>query len=165
MSTRIEQNQPVVMSIFDRLTDDEPNLHREVTKTGQQAVRELKQAVRRDLERMLNTRRWLSVLPDDLAELARSVVNYGLPDFNSAHVGAAQEPRGFLATIAEAIRRFEPRLKKVRVELIGQPGAINRVLNFRIDAVLDVEPVLDNVSFNSSFAPLRGAFEIQKGGA
>jgi type VI secretion system protein ImpF len=165
MSTRIEQSQPVVTSVFDRLTDEEPSLRREVVKAGPQAVRDLKQAVRRDLERMLNTRRRLLSLPDDLTELGLSVVNYGLPDFNSAHVRAAQEPRIFLATIAEAIRRFEPRLTKVRVEMLSQPGGVDRVLRFRIDGVLDVEPILDSVSFNSSFVPLRGAFEIQKGGA
>ena len=122
-------------------------------------MRELKQSVRRDLESMLNTRRRLMPLPSDLPELGLSVINYGLPDFNSAHVRAAQETPSFLATVAEAIRRFEPRLTKVRVELINKPGATDRVLRFRIDAVLDVDPILDSVSFNSLFVPLRGAFE------
>ena len=160
MANRIDLNQSIVASVFDRLMDDEPDVTREPAKTGPQAVRELKQAVRRDLENLLNTRRRLLVPPEDLYELSTSLVNYGLPDFTSAQLMAAQDPRTFLAMIAETITRFEPRLENVRVESVSKPG-VDRVLRFRIDAVLHVEPISDGVSFNSAFEPARGEFKVQ----
>jgi type VI secretion system protein ImpF len=161
MAARLELNQTVLASVFDRLIDNEPGVTRETAKTGPQALRELKQAVRRDLENLLNTRRSLTVLPDDLPELRTSLVNYGLPDFLSGQTRAAQEPLAFLEMIADTIRRFEPRLENVRVELLSSKVGEDRVLRFRIDAVLHVDPISDGVSFNSAFEPARGDFAVQ----
>jgi type VI secretion system protein ImpF len=163
MSNRVEKNQTIVASVFDRLIDDEPGVSREVAKTGNQALRDLKQAVRRDLENLLNTRRRLLSWPEELSELNTSLANYGLPDFTSSHLRAAQDPGAFLELIADTISKFEPRLKNVRVELLNKGDRIDRVLRFRIDALLHVEPISDNVSFNSAFEPAKGAFEIQRG--
>jgi len=160
MANRIELNQSVLSSVFDRLIDDDPDATREVAKTGPQAVRDLKHAVRRDLERLLNTRRSLHQLPADLTELAKSLVNYGLPDFTSVQMNAAQDPDAFLSIIVDTINRFEPRLENVRVELIPNADTSDRVLRFRIDAILHVHPFSDGVSFNSSFEPARGGFKV-----
>jgi type VI secretion system protein ImpF len=159
----LEKDQAILASVFDRLIDNEPGVSREVAKTGSQALRELKQSVRRDLENLLNTRRRLLSWPAELSELDVSLVNYGLPDFTSAHLQAAQDPRAFLEVIADTISKFEPRLKNVRVELLGKGDRMDRILRFRIDALLYVEPISDNVSFDSSFEPAKGAFEIQRG--
>ena len=161
MSARLELNQTLLASVFDRLIDNEPTVTREPAKTGPQALRELKQAVRRDLENLLNTRRSLLVLPDDLPELRTSLVNYGLPDFTSGQMRAAQDPGAFLEMIADTISRFEPRLENVRVELLANQTKEDRVLRFRIDAILHVDPISDGVSFNSAFEPARGDFAIQ----
>src|SRR5262249_29821668 len=126
---------------------------------------DLKHAVRRDLEALLNTRRRLLSWPPELGELNTSLVSYGLPDFTSAYLQAAQRPEAFLELITDTIARFEPRLKNVRVELLQKKDRIDRVLRFRIDAVLHVEPVSDNVSFDSAFEPTKASFEIQRGPA
>jgi type VI secretion system protein ImpF len=44
------------LSVLDRLLDDEPKKREEVQPTAAQTVRQLKDALRRDLEWLLNTR-------------------------------------------------------------------------------------------------------------
>ena len=113
----------------------------------------------------MNTRRRLLSWSDELSELDTSLVSYGVPDFTSAHLQAAQDPHAFLELITATISRFEPRLKNVRAEMVSQADRVDRVLRFRIDAVLHVDPVSDNVSFNSAFEPAKGSFELQRGPA
>jgi len=53
---KIKAEQPLVPSVLDRLLDDDPGVSREPARNRHQVLRELKQAVRRDLENLLNTR-------------------------------------------------------------------------------------------------------------
>ena len=69
---------------------------------------------------------------------------------------AARDPRAVLGSDRGNDRTFEPRLKNVNVELLDKSDPIDRVLRFRIDALLHVEPISDNVSFDSAFEPVQG---------
>ena len=71
-------------SILDRLLDDEPEVTREPLHQHFQGVRQLKRAVTRDLEALLNTRQeQLTALPVACSEVQRSLLTYGLPDFTA----------------------------------------------------------------------------------
>ena len=83
---KIQRDQPLVPSVLDRLLDDQPDVSREPVKPRHQMLRELQEAVRRDLENLLNTRARVGNLPSDLLELQKSVVHYGLPDFRSINI-------------------------------------------------------------------------------
>src|ERR1700676_598066 len=73
----------VGLSTLDRLIDRDPDVSTEPMPTRSQSVRQLKEAVRRDLEWLLKTRR-VAVPPDEsLKEVNRSLYVYGLPDFTS----------------------------------------------------------------------------------
>jgi type VI secretion system protein ImpF len=82
---RIDNQTNLVSSILDRLLDDQPEEKRyEPLHSRFQNLRQLKQAVARDLEALLNTRREaLEEVPPEFAEVRRSLLNYGLPDFAS----------------------------------------------------------------------------------
>ena len=56
-----------------------------------QIVREVTQAVRRDLENLLNTRRRCGLIPAGLEELDVSLVTYGLPDFSQFNLQQPEE--------------------------------------------------------------------------
>ncbi len=72
-------DNPVTVSVFDRLIDQEPKIRAEAPPTRLQSMRELKIALRRDLEWLLNTRQPLDPVPQGASELPRSLYNFGLP--------------------------------------------------------------------------------------
>jgi type VI secretion system protein ImpF len=152
--------QPLIPSVLDRLIDASPTVTRETPKTRTQVLRDLKMSVRRDLENLLNTR-WRCVSwPPNLDELDVSLVNYGIPDWTGTNLGVAAAQEEFRRVLEGVIRRYEPRLKNVRVALLDGSGA-NRTLMFRIDAVLQAEPAPEPVSFQSALEPSSGAIEIK----
>jgi type VI secretion system protein ImpF len=73
---RIRPNQSMVPSVLDRLLNDSPTATREVPASGNQLLRDVKMAVCRDLENLLNTRWRCLSLRDDFDELKKqSLVN------------------------------------------------------------------------------------------
>ena len=163
MRDAVSKNQPLVPSVLDRLLDDDPQLSTEPAKNSSQVLRELKQAVRRDLENLLNTRWRCESWPPDLAQLDVSLVNYGIPDFTGPTSRAAIEPDTLFRVIEEAIRNYEPRLRNVRVEAYENTQPLDRTLRFRIDATLYVEPIEEKVWFNSVLEPMTGNFQVDGG--
>lgn len=89
---------------------------------------QLKESVARSLEDMLNTR---AALPESLLRghphCAASVVNYGLADFAGCCLGSAADRAHICAAIRTAVGRHEPRLLRVDVRIVPEPGAVNRV--------------------------------------
>lgn len=128
------------------------------------SARELKQSIRRDLENLLNTRWRCTAWPPNLNELKRSLVDYGLPDFSGAGMGSAANREVFRRIIERAILEFEPRLKRVSVELTGDKESLDRVLRFRISAVLQANPAPEPVVFDSALEPLSATFEVKGAG-
>ncbi len=161
MSSRSEQTQPLILSVLDRLLDDDPQVSREAPRSRSQTVADLKRAVRRDLEDLLNTRCRCTGWPPELKELENSLVNYGLPDFSGTHMRAAEDPRQFIALIEGMIRRFEPRLANIRVELIRNAQPLDRTLRFRIDAFLPIDGGSERVAYHSSLETSTGAFQVE----
>jgi type VI secretion system protein ImpF len=150
---------------LDRLLDDEPGRQQELPRNRSQLLRELKQSVRRDLENLLNTR-WRCVgWAKDLSELDDSLVNYGIPDFTGKSLGSAGSREEFVREIQETIKRFEPRLRRVRVELVDNSEREDRTMRFRIDAVLQADPDPEPVVFDSMLEPTSGDFRIGSAGS
>jgi type VI secretion system protein ImpF len=92
-----------------------------------------REAVRRDLEILLNTRRPATPLPEPSGELGVSLFEYGLPSFRGTGPVSAARLDQFRQEVETAIRRFEPRLSQVRVLLELPDGPMER-LRFRIEA-------------------------------
>lgn len=160
---RVRDEQPLLPSVFDRLIDMDPeNKKMEVGKSRSQVLRELKASVRRDLENLLNTRWRCRSWPPNLDELDISVVNYGIPDFTGANMSIASEREELRRTIERIIRRFEPRFKTVKVELIKSKDRLDRTLRFRIDATLYADPYPEPVVFDSQLQPTATTFEVKQ---
>lgn len=146
---RAEGETRLVPSLLDRLLDDSPEASSEPASARMQDVRDLKAAVGRDLQALLNTRREaLDELPSDYAEVTRSLVNYGLPDFSALSV-VSMDDRGRMARVLEeAIVLFEPRLERVQVTL-EPPRTHDQALRFRVEALLRVRPSPEPVTFDA----------------
>ena len=157
---RIRADQPLIPSVLDRLLDDEPTATRELPKTRNQVLRELKKSLRRDLENLLNTRWRCTSWAEDLEELERSLINYGLPDITGADLGSAQHREEFRQIVEKVIQRFEPRFKSVKVAMLGNSEPLDRTLRFRIDALLYAEPAPEPVVFDSALEPATGNMEV-----
>ncbi len=159
--SRIAPDQPLVPSVLDRLLDHEPGNSREAPRSRHQVLRELKSAVRRDLENLLNTRLRFVTWPPHLNELEHSLVNYGIPDVAAASLGNARHREAFRRTLEEVVRRFESRFKTVSITLLEPEDLAERTLKFRIDALLRVEPAPEPVVFHSAVEPATGDVSIE----
>ena len=148
-------------SLLDRLLDDNPGVQQEPSTPPQQALRNLHQSVRRDLEALLNTRQRCGTYPASLKELDKSLVNYGIPDFTGSNLGSPEGRTQFVRGIEAVIRRYEPRFKSIRVTLLDNVEPLDRTLRFRIDAVVYAEPAPEAVIFDSSLEPVTGNVEVK----
>ncbi|MBY0514697.1 MAG: type VI secretion system baseplate subunit TssE [Gemmataceae bacterium] len=159
----IRSDQPLVPSVLDRLLDDSPETTTEAPRNRALLLREMKQAVRRDLENLLNTRRRTKPVPDVLTEAAESLVTYGIPDFSGTGPGSEEAREAFARQIEAIIRAHEPRLVRVAVELAATPDPADRTLRFRIDALLRADPAPEPVIFDSTLEPATTQFSLRGG--
>jgi type VI secretion system protein ImpF len=156
---RPDSEQPMVPSLLDRLIDLEPRISTEPEASRSRSLVQIKEAVKRDLEWLLNSKRPAGVLTG-LPHLDDSVWSYGLPDLSaSSLVGAVDRERLRLA-IEAAIRRFEPRLQGVEVTPL-EARASDRSIRFRIEAMLRVHPAPEPVMFDSTLQLATKAFHLR----
>lgn len=145
---RTDNEVRVTPSVLDRLLDYEPELSREPLASRAKSLRQFKQAVRRDLEWLLNTRQIAGGLPTDLKETNDSLAAYGLPDFTTLSIESDVDLKQIKREVEETIRRFEQRLENVVVSFeAGRPA--ERGLHFRIDARLKVDPAPEPITFDT----------------
>ncbi|MCB2181947.1 MAG: type VI secretion system baseplate subunit TssE [Desulfobulbaceae bacterium] len=147
-------------SILDRLIDREPNVSHEPVQEGFSAG-QIKDAVARDLENLLNTRRSILVPPAPYPEVNNSLFVYGLPDFTSRNPGNVSVRSQLRLEIEKTIARFEPRLKNITVH-IDSPASGSRELKFRITGVLVVDPISEPVVFDTKYDLNRSNYSITK---
>lgn len=146
---RVDNELSILPSVLDRLLDDEPGTLREPIPNRFQNLRELKKAVTRDLEDLLNTRQEiLEELPSEFAEVSRSLVSYGLPDFTSFSLLSKHDRNRIRRAVEQAIANFEPRLARVNVTL-EPPRDNDRAVRFHIEALLRLEPAPELVTFDA----------------
>jgi type VI secretion system protein ImpF len=145
-------------SLLDRLFDNRPlppweNLGREREMRLQAKrfhdVQDLKRCVARDLELLLNTKREaLFDLPNEAAELQSSLLTYGLPDFTAYSLSSRIERNRVARAMEQTIASHEPRLRRVHI-VIDDPKRFERALRFRVEALLQVEPAREPVTFDA----------------
>jgi type VI secretion system protein ImpF len=101
---------------------------------------ELKESVRREIARLLNTR--CAARQDRNG----SVIDYGIPDFSWMSAASGDDRQLLADTIARKVRAFEPRLQDVRVTIESDVTDRRAVIGF-IEATLVVESIREPVSF------------------
>ncbi len=115
-------------------------------------IRRLRQSVAQNLEWLLNTRS--SFHDEDLAgtpSVAASHVAFGLPDLSRYSPTNEADASTIAELLRTAIRRFEPRLVPSSVHVSFMPAEENKLgpLQYRIDAILFVEPIDEPVAFDT----------------
>jgi type VI secretion system protein ImpF len=128
-------------------------------------LNELRDSVQRDLGWLLNTYCALSGELDGLPEVQNSTLAYGLSDFSSVSWTDEAQLKVIAREIEEQIRRFEPRLRASSVRVVpiaADKDQVPRELpHFRIEAVLDVDPVTEPVAFDADVDPIASRLSIR----
>ena len=139
-------------SLIEKLLDDAPD------KAGSSvfksiSVERYKESVARDLEGLLNSRSAFSE-PDlaDYPNCRQSLMTYGLCDFSSMSLANAYDRAAICRSLEQAIARHEPRLSSVQVSLDASPR-LGGGLHFTIQALLDLQPAREPVSFDALLQP------------
>lgn len=157
--SRFDNHVRVSTSVLDRLIDLDPRESQEAPKSQSATLAELKQAVRRDLEWLLNTRCFTENVDDGLKEALRSVAFYGLPDFTAVSAKSPTEQERMKRAIEAAVSYFEPRFSGLKVTL--EPiSNVDRLLKFRIEAMLEIDPNPEPVAFDTVLQLGSGNFAV-----
>ena len=159
--SRFDNDIRFTSSVLDRLIDSEPEAKQEAPASRQKNLRDLKTAVKRDLEWLLNSRQVVGGVPEELKETSHSLAAYGLPDFTGVSLKNVAEQAYVRRTIEQAISLFEPRLVDVMVILIPGAGG-EQVMRFRIDARLRVEPAPEPVTFDTLLQLDNGQYVVKE---
>jgi type VI secretion system protein ImpF len=157
---RTDNEVRVTNSVLDRLLDYEPEMTREAVASRSKSLRELKQSVRRDLEWLLNTRQVAGGVPSELKETTNSVAAYGLPDFTHLSIDSVADQKFIKREVEEAVRRFEQRLENVVVS-VEPVRSTERILRFRIDAHLRIDPAPEPITFDTVLQLGNGEYTVR----
>jgi type VI secretion system protein ImpF len=136
--SRVDSHRGLVPSILDRLIPQGTASSAPARWDGA-SVEQMIEAVRRDLEALLNTRQTEGDLPGCYEELTRSVFTFGVPDVSMLSTLSLERDGEMGPMIAELIERFEPRLRDVQVALADK-DPLGREIRFHIEGRLRVEP-------------------------
>ena len=127
----------IIPSVLDRLIDLEPRQTREASRSHAVSLREMKAAIRRDVEWLLNSRAFIDAEKLGLEEAKNSVAVFGLPDITGVGAENLDERKNLTSALEQAIRVFEPRFLNPRITM-EPPTSTDRALKFRIETLLDV---------------------------
>ena len=151
---------PVTLSVLDRLIDKDPKNSSEAPLTRAQSLRELKVAIKRDLEWLLNTRRTIDPDAESGRETARCVYNYGFADISSKSVLSTRDHNDLMKEMETAIAVFEPRLKRAKVRMELVKGGYQS-LRFVIEGLLQMDPAPEPVRFDTTLELGKGSIEVK----
>jgi type VI secretion system protein ImpF len=155
----LDKEGPVTLSVLDRLIDQEPERLLEPPLTRAQSLRDLRAALRRDLEWLFNTRSTIDEPPESLREVERSVYSYGIHDTSSLYLRSPKDQDFLAKTIKSAITFFEPRLMAVKVTIEPASEEVHG-FHFSIEGLLRMDPAPEPVFFDTLLEPSSGQYKV-----
>jgi type VI secretion system protein ImpF len=156
----LDKEGPVTLSVLDRLIDQEPERKQEPPLSRAQSLRELRAALRRDLEWLFNSRRTIQDPPESMREVERSVYNYGIPDTTILYLRSVKDQEFLAKAIKTAISFFEPRLLAVKVTIEPSTEEVHGI-HFSIEGLLRMDPAPEPVFFDTLLEPSKGEYKVK----
>jgi type VI secretion system protein ImpF len=148
-------------SILDRLIDEAPDRNFDPPKSLTEQTREMREAIRRDLEALLNTRRCPTAAPSLLPDLRDALVNYGVDGMVSANLVTDEAKLRLAQVIERRISMFETRLSDIRVTILKSRTMTERALRMRIQASFRLHEGMPPISFESTIDPSTQRFLVE----
>lgn len=161
---RVDKKKKLRPSILDRLLDNDPANAMDADIGQHQKLKELRSSVRRDLESLLNARLRIIEPDDELVNLKKSLLSYGLPDLATVNIIDKNSRKQFVTQLENLLLEFEPRFKSVNVNYLENSSTLDRSLRFRIDAVLYADPSPEMVIFDSVLEPVSRTVNVEEAG-
>lgn len=154
--TRVSPDQPLVPSLLDRLMvgSDRGAVS---PRRRRYTMLQVKSALRRDLEDLLNTHHRGASTPADLTDLARSIFDYGIPDLTDVALSSASQIEAFRGRLESTILQFDPRFRRVQVQ-VERADPLDHTLRFKIDAVVFLYPAEEELVLHSYLEPTTRRF-------
>jgi type VI secretion system protein ImpF len=149
------------LSVFDRLLDMAPDMPADQAVSVGENMRRIKDAIRRDLETLLNTQQPIGSGGSALPEIDDSLLTFGTPGFHGLMLATKEQQYGLASSIQELIGVFEPRLKNVRVELGNDRFDNVRMLHLRIRARYHFDDGDETLVFDTVLDPAIRQFKIE----
>jgi type VI secretion system protein ImpF len=153
-------------SLLDRLTDDNPDQKTESRERRIFSVQKLREAVMRDLAWLLNTCYLAAVEDlDDYPLVAKSVINYGIPDLTGKTVSGL-EIVDVQRMLRQAILNFEPRILAKTLEVRGQKSddaSTTNALAFEIEGELWARPIPERLFLRTELDLETGTVTMSEG--
>ncbi len=152
--------QRFVPPLLDRLIDLAPLSRAEAMRQAL-SIDQLKDAVARDVEALLNARRGPTRGSlQGFSHARASVAAFGLDDFASMSMSSTVDREAICRSIERAIQDHEPRLQHARVEL-HRRDATTQELRFAIHAVLVAHPLQEPVNFDALLQTTTRSYAVQ----
>ncbi|MGO7047812.1 type VI secretion system baseplate subunit TssE [Rhizobium johnstonii] len=155
------RDRVLARSILDRLIDEAPDRTVDPPISFVDQVRDVREAIRRDLEALLNTRRCPATPPAALSELKDALVSYGVDGIVSANLMTDQAKLKLAQAIERRIALFETRLSDVRVTILKSRTMTERALRMRIQATFRLHEGMPPISFESTIDPSTQRFLVE----
>ncbi|KZS55086.1 type VI secretion system baseplate subunit TssE [Rhizobium anhuiense] len=155
------RDRVLARSILDRLIDEAPDRAVDPPMSLVDQVRDVREAIRRDLEALLNTRRCPTTPPTALSELKDALVSYGVDGVVSANLMTDQAKLKLAQAIERRIALFETRLSDVRVTILKSRTMTERALRMRIQATFRLHEGMPPISFESTIDPSTQRFLVE----
>jgi type VI secretion system protein ImpF len=145
----------VTQSLLDRLITVE-----EWPTTRSQSVRYFKEALKRDLEWLLNTRQSPMPLLDSYPLSQGSMLNFGLPDITAMGLSSASDHRRLRQALQVSLRNYEPRLQNVEITIEGADTQ-DRRLRFHIQGQMRLDPAPEEITFDTVLELTSGEYKVK----
>ena len=155
------RDRVLARSILDRLIDEAPDRGADPPMSFVDQVRDVREAIRRDLEALLNTRRCPTTPPAALSELRDALMSYGVDGIVSANLMTDQAKLKLAQAIERRIALFETRLTDVRVTILKSRTMTERALRMRIQATFRLHEGMPPISFESTIDPSTQRFLVE----
>jgi type VI secretion system protein ImpF len=145
----------VTQSVLDRLmdVDDWP-------ATRAQSLRYFREALKRDVEWLLNTRRPPMENIGKFERARATMVNYGLSDITALGLSSASDQKRLRKALEQCLREFEPRLTDVVVTLEESQTA-DRRLRFHVQGLMRINPAPEEISFDTVLELSSGEYTVK----
>jgi type VI secretion system protein ImpF len=157
------QQERLQPSLLDRLTDDEPTRPAESREQRVLSMSRLRESVLRDVGWLFNSVQLAATEDlDAYPEVARSVLNFGVPALAGVHV-VGRDLQSLEVAIAEAIQRFEPRIlpDSMVVKVAMRADDVSRrAMTFTIEGLLWAQPVPQSLFLKTELDLETGAVRV-----
>lgn len=159
-------NERLQPSLLDRLTDLNPEKASETREERVIDTRRLREILQRDLSWLLNSGNAECYLDASVfPHAAASVLNFGMREV-SGEFSSAERAQLIREAVAEAIRRFEPRISAgtLDVELRSEDSERETIVSFDIRADMWAQPMPMELFLRSQVDITTGELTLERRG-